>query len=119
MSCLTEEPFSLTVVSLGARWSLSVAGSVDLDGGSQLAAAAAILANREVVSVDFDLLGVTFIDSSGWQCVQQARAILEEAGVRSRIRGAGPAVDRLLTAIDRASTTPPLGAPVPRHQAAS
>lgn len=119
MSCLTEEPFSLTVVSLGTRWSLSVAGSIDSDGGSQLIAAAGVLAERRVASVDFDLVDVSFIDSSGWRGVQEARSVLDAAGVRSRIRGSGPAVDRLLTATDRASTTPPLGSPVPGRRPSS
>ena len=109
MPQLTEEPFSLTVVSLGTRWSLSIAGSVDIDGGSQLIQVAGVLAERRVAAVDFDLIGVSFVDTAGWHSVQEARRMLDDAGVRTRIRGSGPAVDRLLTALDRASTTPPLG----------
>ncbi len=76
------------------RWVVRIRGELDLATGRVLVADAHDLA-RQRRSVDFDLGGVTFADSSGWASVRAAARILEEAGLVARIVNPSPAVRKV------------------------
>jgi anti-anti-sigma factor len=93
----------LTVVCIGSRWRIIVGGELDLGSGPDLVEVAGVLAAAGVPVVEIDLAAVSFIDTSGWRAVGDARALLAAHGASSVVTSLSPAVTQLVEAL--ASTT--------------
>jgi anti-anti-sigma factor len=80
------------------RCVVRVAGELDVSSYPQLRLIAEVLACQEG-AIDFDLGGVTFIDSSGWAAVQEAART-----ARGRIVNPSPRVRQLTDLMARTRT---------------
>lgn len=103
MGFVLDVPMSVSVTAacVGSWWRIHVRGELDAAGADRLKGVAAVLADAGAPGADIDLSEVTFIDTSGWQAVSDARARLQAAGTASRVDGASPVVTRLLDRLHR------------------
>jgi anti-anti-sigma factor len=73
-----------------------VSGELDTASGADLLAAAADAVADGPDVVDFDLSGVSFVDTAGWRSVHEARQLIVDAGGTPRIAALSPAVEQLV-----------------------
>lgn len=77
---------------------VAVRGELDMHHAPRLRAALTALINRgDVVEIDIDLSGVTFLDATGVGTIIVAHRIATNVRVRLRLTAVSPLTDRLLT----------------------
>jgi anti-anti-sigma factor len=86
-------------VCWSAGWTIFLSGELDAAGAPQLERVSAALAAARVAAVDFDLSGVTFADTAGWEVLTDALAAVEDSGAMVRTRNPSPSVRRLLDVV--------------------
>jgi anti-anti-sigma regulatory factor len=103
---LTEHPaFEVTVVPADGRWKMVVEGELDLRSGRDVREVAEFLAIAPVAAVEFDLTGVTFMDTAGWRSVQDARRLLAGRATSVTVGPVSAAVRRFLSAVAPCATS--------------
>jgi anti-anti-sigma factor len=105
-------------VCWSAGWTIYLSGELDGAGAAQLARVGAALADARIAAADFDLSGVTFVDTAGWAVLCEAMALVEESGAVVRARNPSPSVRRLVDIVRclRSVDGPGAGHPGPGHQ---
>ena len=84
------------------RWSLRLAGGLDIDTGRQLIELGRVLGEGRPGVVEIDLAAVDFLDSSGLDALARTCSMVRAAGGTPEVLGTGsPAVQRLLEALAR------------------
>jgi anti-anti-sigma factor len=88
-------------VCWAAGWTIYLSGELDAAGSSQLDRVGAALADAQIAAADFDLSGVTFMDTAGWANLAAAMSTVEASGAVTRTRNPSPSVRRLLDVVRR------------------
>jgi anti-anti-sigma factor len=83
-------------VCWAAGWTIYLSGELDAAGSGQLDRVGAALAGAQVGAADFDLSGVTFMDTAGWANLAAAMSTVEATGAVIRTRNPSPSVRRLM-----------------------
>ncbi len=102
MLASTHSPLDLTVVFTSGRWRVTGRGELDLSSGPDVVAAAGVLCTAGAAAVDFDLADISFVDTSGWSAVVEARGRIEKAGADTALVALSPAVTRLVGLLETA-----------------
>jgi anti-anti-sigma factor len=79
----------------GADVTVTVAGSLDLNGSERLRKVMDEVLGARPESIAIDAGALTFVDSSGLAALLRARHLVTEAGVGFRLSAASPAVRRV------------------------
>lgn len=109
-----ESTFS-SVITRTDRWIVSLSGEIDAAARSELLSLAALLSEFGG-GVDFDLGGVSFIDTAGWASVRAASEVAQASGGSARIINPSSTVRHVTDVVARshARRRPvPVGASVP------
>jgi anti-anti-sigma factor len=83
-------------VCWSAGWTIYLSGELDAAGAAQLERVGAALAGARIAAADFDLSGVTFVDTAGSAVLADAMAAVEASGAVVRTRNPSPSVRRLV-----------------------
>jgi anti-anti-sigma factor len=86
-------------VCWAAGWTIYLSGELDAASASQLDRVAAALAGAKIAAANFDLGGVTFMDTAGWANLTAAMTAVEVSGAVTRIRNPSPSVHRLIDVV--------------------